>query len=173
MIHTLEDCLAFLETHDIRPITVRHDAAHTMEELVRVTQDQHLPGTHCKNLFVKDDRKRQWLVVALGDTKVDMKRLSKHLAGNTSMRFGTAEMLSTLGMYAGACTPFGLANDTDCRVSLVLDARIQSCDMVTFHPMDNTASCAITVADLLKFAEITHHSPTWVDFESLNSVSAS
>jgi Ala-tRNA(Pro) deacylase len=48
-------------------------------------------------------------------------------------------------------TPFGLINDRQRRVTLVLDQQMLDAEWVNFHPLHNTASTTLLAAGLLRF----------------------
>jgi Ala-tRNA(Pro) deacylase len=50
-------------------------------------------------------------------------------------------------------------NDTDRRVSLVLDAAMMQHETLNYHPLVNTMTTSIARADLLRFLEATGHPP--------------
>ena len=61
-----------------------------------------------------------------------------------------------LGLTPGSVSPFGLINDLQHRVIVVLAKSIGQAagDMtVNFHPNDNTATLSLTKNDFLKFLE--------------------
>lgn len=73
--------------------TTRHAAAVKLEDLMAALSG--LPGTPCKNLFIKAKKEkapgdsRMWLVVAAHDTKVDLVALATKLGyGKIVLRFG-------------------------------------------------------------------------------------
>src|SRR5471032_15948 len=71
-----------------------------------------LPGHHIKNLFLRNKKEEMWLVVALEDRSLDLKRLGETL-GAGRLSFGSAERLRTyLGVEPGSVTPFSVINDT-------------------------------------------------------------
>ena len=55
-----------------RPTTAQHPAVFTVEDQALRGE---LPGAHCKNLFLKDKKGRLFLVSALEDTAIDLKKL--------------------------------------------------------------------------------------------------
>ncbi len=89
--------------------TVEHAAVFTVEQA-----KQHrgvLPGHHIKNLFLRNKKEEMWLVVALEDRSLDLKRLGETL-GAGRLSFGSAERLRTyLGVEPGSVTPFSVIND--------------------------------------------------------------
>ena len=56
-------------------------------------------------------------------------------------------------------TPFGLINDRDATVSVILDAGLMAHDPVNFHPLHNGATTAVAPGDLIRFLEATGHPP--------------
>lgn len=152
-----DDLLARLDALGITHTTHRHPAVFTVEE-ARL-HCGHLPGCHCKNLFLKDKKGELWLVVARDDAAIDMKSLDKAI-GSARLSFGKPELLmEVLGVIPGAVTPFALANDTEGRVHVVLDAVMMEAELVNYHPLTNAATTALTPADLVAFIRATGHEP--------------
>ena len=126
-----------------------------------------LPGGHTKNLFLKDAKGRLWLVSALQDTAIDLKRLPSAI-GSARLSFGPSALLEeALGVTPGSVTAFALANDRDRRVTFVLDAALARADPVNFHPLTNTATTAISQADFRRFLGHFGIEPLIVDFAGL------
>src|SRR5476649_969345 len=146
--------------------TVEHEAVFTVEQA-----KQHrgtLPGHHIKNLFLRNKKEEMWLVVALEDRAIDLKRLGEVL-GAGRLSFGSPERLRTyLGVEPGSVTPFSVINDTARKVSLVLDRALDDHDRgggpINAHPLTNTMTSAIVLPGLLRFFEATGHAPRWLDF---------
>jgi len=129
-----------------------------------------LPGGHTKNLFLKDGKEQLWLVSALQETLIDLKALPK-IIGSARLSFGSeAQLVWALGVTAGSVTAFALINDRHHRVRFVLDAALASADPVNFHPLENTATTAISQADLRRFLDSLGVKPLIVDFERLGGV---
>ena len=117
-----------------------------------------LPGTHTKNLFLKDKGGGLWLVVAREELRIDLNALSKVL-GAPRFSFGKPElMVETLGIAPGTVTPFALMNDMDLRVT-VFDKAMAEDKILNFHPLRNDKTMAIAAQDLLKFTNGTGHMP--------------
>ncbi len=126
---------------------------------------QSMRGLHSKNLFLKDKKGRLFLVVAVEDSVVDLKSLHSVIGASGRLSFGSAELLlDVLGVTPGSVTPFALTHDKLPRVTLVLDQRFLAASEANFHPLVNTATTRIAVADLLAFARATGHEPVLVDF---------
>src|SRR5215203_7494244 len=99
--------------------TVEHPPVFTVEQA-----KEHrgvLPGHHIKNLFLRNKKEEMWLVVALEDRAIDLKRLGEVL-GAGRLSFGSADRLKRhLGVEPGSVTPLSLINDEARAVRLVLD----------------------------------------------------
>ncbi|MBS0221319.1 MAG: prolyl-tRNA synthetase associated domain-containing protein [Proteobacteria bacterium] len=142
--------------------SVEHAPVFTVEEAK--AHRGELPGHHIKNLFLRNKKEEMWLVVALEDRLIDLKRLGDVL-GAGRLSFGSPDRLRrTLGVEPGSVTPFAVINDGERRVTLVLDRALRDGGPINAHPLTNTMTTAIGFADLTRFFEATGHSPRWLDF---------
>src|SRR4030081_2796838 len=104
-----QQLFARLKELGIAQRTVEHPAVFTVEQAKARRGD--LPGHHIKNLFLRNKKEEMWLVVALEDRAVDLKRLGEVL-GAGRLSFGSAERLRRhLGVEPGSVTPLALIND--------------------------------------------------------------
>jgi Ala-tRNA(Pro) deacylase len=100
-----------------------------------------------------------WLVTALEDTKIDLKTLHQKL-GSGRLSFGSAELLGeVLGLTPGSVSTFGVINDTQSRVSVVLDEALMRCERINLHPLVNTATTGISREGLISFLNSCGHAP--------------
>jgi Ala-tRNA(Pro) deacylase len=119
-----------------------------------------IPGGHTKNLFLRDKKYELYLVVAEEDAAIDLKGLHRRLGASGRFSFGSADLLrEVLGVDPGAVTPFGAINDTQGRVTVVLDTALMAHDTLNFHPLVNTMTTSIKREDLVKFLRSTGHEP--------------
>jgi Ala-tRNA(Pro) deacylase len=157
-----QQLLARLDQLGIAHRTVEHPPVFTVEEAKALRGD--LPGHHIKNLFLRNKKEEMWLVVALEDRAIDLKRLAEVL-GAGRLSFGSAERLKRhLGVDPGSVTPLALANDEARAVRLVLDRGVVDGGPINAHPLVNTMTTALAPADLLRFFDATGHAPRWLDF---------
>ncbi len=162
---TPADLYAFLDAHGIEHRTLEHPAVFRVDEGHEIKAA--LPGCHTKNLFIKDAKDQLWLVCALGETRVDLKRLPA-VIGSARLSFGSAALMEeVLGVTPGSVTLFALINDKSRRVTLVLDAALLQPEPVNFHPLTNTATTAISQDGLRRFLQALDIRPQVVDFERL------
>lgn len=142
--------------------TVEHPPVFTVEEAKALRGN--LPGHHIKNLFLRNKKEEMWLVVALEDRAIDIKRLGEAL-GAGRLSFGSPDRLRRhLGVEPGSVTPFALVNDETRVVRLALDRGLADGGPINAHPLVNTMTTAIELADLLRLFEATGHAPRWLDF---------
>ena len=141
--------------------TVEHPPVFTVEEAKALRGE--LPGHHVKNLFLRNKKEEMWLVVAEEDKKIDLKALGERL-GAGKLSFGSADrLLRYLGVLPGAVTPFGIINDKDRKVKVVLDRDLMGFDPVNAHPLVNTMTTALAPQDLVTFLEAEGHVPDLMD----------
>ena len=157
-----QDLFAFLDSLAIAHETVSHPAVFTVEES-KALRGQ-LPGGHTKNLFVKDKKGRLFLIVALEDSAIDLKRVHEALGAQGRVSFGSAATLVEVwGVEPGSVTPFGAINDREGAVTVALEARMMRLDRLNFHPLVNTQTTGLSSAGLVRFLEAKGHSPLVVE----------
>ena len=111
-----------------------------------------------------------WVVCAANTTTIDLKALTKVLGcGSGNLRAGSEEaMLGKLGAKKGALTLFSIINDTAKEVNLIVDKRLtEEFAYVGYHPMDNTATTAISKDAMMQVITISDHAPQVLDFAAL------
>ncbi len=159
-----DQLFAHLEGLGIRTRTARHQPVFTVEEARALRGD--LPGTHIKNLFLRNKKGEMWLIVVEEDRAIDLKTLGEKL-GAGRLSFGSAERLMTyLGVIPGAVTPFALINDRQGQVKVAIDKAVLAHGPVNCHPLTNDLTTAIEPGDLLAFLEANGHTPTILDLDS-------
>jgi Ala-tRNA(Pro) deacylase len=164
------DLIALLDSLGVEHSTVDHPAVFRVGEGEEVKAG--IEGAHTKNLFLKDAKDQIWLVCALGETRIDLKRLPEAI-GSARLSFGSAELMGeVLGVTPGSVTLFALLNDKARRVKLVLDAALLEPEPVNFHPLTNTATTAISQSGLRQFLKALDITAKVVDFERLALVGA-
>ena len=137
---------------------MKHSPLFTVEQS-RSLRGQ-IPGGHTKNLFLRDKKYELYLVVALEDAAIDLKSLHRVLGATGRFSFGASDLLREVwGIEPGAVTPFGAINDTQGRVSVVLDAAMMEHETLNYHPLVNTMTTTIARDDLVKFLASTGHLP--------------
>ena len=142
-----------------------HEAAFTVDQAAVVAA--MVPGKPTKNLFLKDNKKRLWLVSALAVTKIDLKELAKLIVA-PGLRFaGEDLLLQHLGVLPGSVTPFGLINDKNKTVTILFDAELFNEDVIGFHPLKNDATTVVHPNDLKKFVVNCGNTILVIDFKNM------
>ncbi|WP_439575135.1 prolyl-tRNA synthetase associated domain-containing protein [Phreatobacter sp.] len=149
---------SLLQRLGIETTTHEHPAVFTVAESRHVKET--IAGGHTKNLFLKDKKGRLFLVVALGEAVIDLKRLHEVIGASGRLSFGPADLLEAVwGVTPGSVTPFGGMFDTDHRVTVVLDSAMLDHAILNYHPLENTATTSIGRDDLIRFLAETGHPP--------------
>ena len=152
---------AFLDELGIKTETVEHPPIFTAEEGKK--WHDKIPGLACKNLFLKDKKDVLWLVCLPADKRAHLARIEK-AAGSARVSFGKPELLQeVMAIAPGSVTPFALMNDTQRRLTVVLDSDMMDARLVNFHPLRNNASTALQPSDLLKFIKVLGYNPRIVN----------
>jgi Ala-tRNA(Pro) deacylase len=138
-----------------------HPPVATVEEAV-----QHWSGidaTHCKNLFLRNQKgNRHYLVVLLHAKRADLRAVADQI-GDGKLSFASPERLQThLGLTPGSVSPFGLINDAAHTVRVVLDRDLKAASRVSFHPNINTRTYVISSDDFIRFLAATGHTVQYV-----------
>ena len=155
---TRDDLMAMLARLGIATVTVEHPPLFTVEEAQALRGE--VPGTHTKNLFLKDKKHALFLVVAPEEGAIDLKHLHHKIGASSRLSFGKPGLLmAALGVLPGAVTAFAPINDTGGRVTVVLDDALMIADRLNCHPLVNTATTTIATVDLLAFLKATGHEP--------------
>jgi Ala-tRNA(Pro) deacylase len=159
---TPESLLAVLDALAIDYVTHYHPPLRTVEDAK--THRCGMPGIHIKNLYLRDRKKRNFLIVAQEDRVIDLKTLDQKI-GCDRLSFGSADRLfEMLGVRSGAVSPLTVINDLDHKISLFLDSALKTDDRIYTHPLVNDMTIGITGSGLQQFLAHTGHQLRWLDF---------
>ena len=124
-----QEIYEFLKSNHIWHEITEHEAVYNMTELSKI--EVLYPEADAKNLFVRDNKKRNYyLITVRGNKRVDLKEFKQKQQTKT-LSFASAEDLMTImELIPGAGTPFGLLNDSECSVEWVLDEEAVKADKV-------------------------------------------
>ena len=127
-----------------------HPPVYTVEQAKK--HWSQVQGAHCKNLFLRNKKGNHHYLVILEATKAaDLKGLRRKL-GEDGLSFASPRRLEKhLGLEPGAVSPFGLINDHENWVKVVIDQDLKGAETVNFHPNVNTATVGISFGDFKKF----------------------
>ncbi|GFZ29860.1 aminoacyl-tRNA deacylase [Clostridium zeae] len=153
-----------LDLLEIKYDRYEHAAVYTIEEANNL--DIHISGQLCKNLFIRNRKGDTHYLVVLDETKqVDLKSLAKQI-GSSSLSFASEERLfKYLGLKPGSVSPFGIINDTEGEVVVLIDRDITNAEVVSFHPNINTVTIGISYLDFEKFIKWKKNHILYVDID--------
>lgn len=163
---TRAELFACFDRLGIGHTTYDHPPLHTVED--GLTYWANIPGGHAKNLFVKDKKSRLFLITLRKDASLDLKHVQAVIGASGRVSFCTADQLKEhLGILPGSVTPFGAINDKAGAVTVVLEKALLELDPVHVHPLENTATTAVSADGLVAFLRATGHEPLIVDLPLL------
>ena len=144
---------------------IDHEAAMTMEACAAV--DEALEATICKNLMLCNRQNTDfYLLLIPGDKPFKTKELSKQIE-SSRLSFAAPEYMEQfLDITPGSLSVFGLMNDHENRVQLLIDEDVLKGEYIGFHPCINTSSLRLKTADLVqKIIPAMGHEPQLVHLE--------
>ncbi len=151
----MEDSLKeWLDNNNIQYILHTHPAVFTVPEAK--IHCGHIPGTHCKNLLLKNTKSGQlYLVTIPHEKRLDLNQFRK-MIGAPKIRFaGPEELSETLGITPGAVSPIGLVNDINDKVTFIIDENVWNAKEICCHPNVNTETLQISGGELQKLIKAT------------------
>ena len=141
----------YLTENNIWHEITQHEAVYNMEELKAV--ELPYPEWDAKNLFVRDDKKRNYyLITVKGEKRVDLKEFRKQNGLRNLFFASEADLMEYMQLTPGSVSPLGLLNDPEHRVQFYLDAELAG-NKIGVHPNDNTATVWMETDDLIKLIQ--------------------
>jgi len=155
---TTQDLMRYLDELGIEVKTFEHPPLFTVEESRSLRGK--IPGAHTKNLFLKDKKDRLFLLTVEEEARLDLKTIHQLIGASGRVSFGSAEkLMAFLGVTPGSVTLFGVINDIERRVQVVLDEALVESEVINVHPLHNEATTSIRNVDLIRFLRSTGHEP--------------
>lgn len=142
-----QETYQYLKDHNIPFEITEHRAVYNMEELDSI--DLPYPEGDAKNLFVRDDKKKNYyLITVKGDKRVNLKDFRK-AHGLRPLSFASPDDLKKyMDLTPGAVTPLGLLNVEGAPITMYLDAEFKD-SIIGIHPNENTATVWLQGDDLV------------------------
>jgi Ala-tRNA(Pro) deacylase len=129
-----------------------HPAVFTVEEARKIKIDGDFGES--KNLFLRNKKGDKHYLVVMGAFKpLDLKKLGE-IIGEKNLSFASPDrLLKHLKLTPGSVSPFGLINDTNKEVTLILDKDFLKNPKLGLHPNTNTQTIVLKTSDFLKVIE--------------------
>ena len=132
-----KEVIIFLEKHKTEYILHTPPAVFTTADVEKYCDN--LPGLSCKNLFLKQEKSENYMLVILpAHKRMQLKEFGKIISLRRITFAKEDELYDLLKLSAGAVSPFGLLNDKNTVVKLYIDSEVWNADIVRFHPNVNT-----------------------------------
>jgi Ala-tRNA(Pro) deacylase len=130
----------------------QHPPVATVEEAEPYWAD--IEATHCKNLFLRNQRgNRHYLVILTHEKRANLRAIADQI-GDGKLSFASPErLMAHLGVTPGSVSPFGLIHDREHAVRVVLDRDLLAATRLSFHPNINTVTVTISAVDFTRFLE--------------------
>jgi len=165
MVTSEKDLLDLFEKLGINFTIFRHPPFFTVDDCREYRE--HMPGGHCKCLFLKDKKGNMVLAAVHEDQRLDLKALATNLFLGRFSFCNPERLKNILGVTPGAVTPYALMNAAAAdkeHLTVVVDETIRAFDVVNFHPLHNEATVAVRPDDLLKFIRHCGFEPKIIKF---------
>ena len=155
-----QDIYNLLKGKEIRHQIFEHEAVYTIEGMLALG----LPETDrvAKNLFLRDDKKHFYLLATKEDRRINMKDLQARLGTRRLSFANETQLMDMMGLISGAVCPLGVLNDGEKRITVFFDDYFAQ-GKIGVHPLDNTATVFMSVADLVDII-----TPHCLDFKYVN-----
>ena len=144
-----QEIYTFLDAKGIKYEVTEHEAVYNMAELSKI--DIPYPQADAKNLFVRDDKKKNYyLITVKGDKRVDLKAFRKAKEIRPLSFASADDLMSFTGLTPGSVTPLGVLNDSGKKIKVFLDVDfLAEPHIIGVHPNDNTATVWLKTEDLI------------------------
>lgn len=140
---------SYLKNHKIEYKIHTHPPFFTVIESNKI--EIHIPGMHCKTLFVKDEKGNFYLIGMNADKRLNTKNLRGHLRVRKLHFASPLELDRELKVKPGSVSIFNLVNSTNKNINLIIDAEVWQAKIVGFHPNTNTETLEIKHKDLERY----------------------
>lgn len=133
---------------------VDHKAVFTSDEAQFIKNS--IDGVGVKNLFLKDNKGKFYVLIMPDLKRADLKTTRKFL-GVSNLSFGSEdELMEVLGLIKGSVTPLGIINDKDNKVVILIDKDLVGLKLLV-HPNVNTSTVSLEYNDFIKFVDFLNH----------------
>lgn len=157
----------YLREKGIQYEAIEHEAVFSVEQAENLNLPN--PEAGAKNLFLRDDKKRNYYLLTVRDTlSVSLKEFQGKI-GSRRLSFASEEdLFQMMKLTRGAVTPFGVMNDDACTIKVYFDAFFEG-KIISVHPNDNIATVYLNCNDLVHLIQEHGNSAEYVLFDNLTT----
>ena len=161
---TSDDLLAILKENQIDFKLYEHKPLNSVNES-KTEQESIFPvnsnNVHIKNLYLRDKKKKNFLITCEQDKKIDLKLLKEKIKSDR-LSFGSPERLyQYLGVFPGAVSPFCMLNGIKNNVKFFCDFDLKKFKKIYLHPFVNDRTICLNINDLEIFLKKYDISINW------------
>lgn len=159
--YTQKELFELFDQLNISYTNHEHEPVFTIEE--GKGRFDHIPGAHCKTLFMKTKQGDYFLIVMLGDSRLDMKELSNRLSCGKLSFASPERLMEHLAITPGSVTPFALVHEQEKKITVILDDQMMEYDVLNYHPLRNDMTTTIAREGLVTFLDHVGHQYTVIN----------
>jgi len=150
----MENVYQALDSLGIKYKKFDHQVVYTVKDADKLGLE--IEGGVNKSLFLRNKKgDKHYLILIKGTKRLDLKNLEK-LLGETRLSFASAErMMKYLGVTPGSVSPFGLINDINKEVVVIVNNQLLTYQNLAFHPNLNTQTITLSMEDFQKYLSST------------------
>ena len=148
-----EEVYLKLKELNIEYLKIDHIPIYTIDEAnnLDIENKEYI----AKNLFVRDDKKRNYyLLVVKSNKKIDLNDLKNKINSRRLSFASEIDLEKYLKLKKGSVTPLGVLNDVERKVKIIIDEDILKEEIVGVHPNDNDATVFMKTKDLIRLIEL-------------------
>ncbi|MGI9368921.1 MAG: prolyl-tRNA synthetase associated domain-containing protein [Ruegeria sp.] len=147
LLAQLDDWGLTYRLHTHVPLRTAEDAKGVEDQFMVLGEN----ALRLKNLYLRDKKKRNYLVTLEQSREIDLKALGVEL-GAGSLSFGLADrLMQNLGIRPGAVSPLAMISGVENNVQFFMDAAANTADMIYMHPLVNDRTVAMSRSDVMAF----------------------
>ena len=148
-----EEVYLKLKELNIEYLKIDHIPIYTIDEAngLDIENKEYI----AKNLFLRDDKKRNYyLLVVKSNKKIDLNDLKNKINSRRLSFASEIDLEKYLKLKKGSVTPLGVLNDVERKVKVIIDEDILKEEIVGIHPNNNDATVFMKTKDLIRLIEL-------------------
>ncbi len=132
----------YLKKNNFSYTLFKHPAVFTVEQSKNEPAIKNIPGTRTKSLFLKNENSSFYLITLVGEKRLNIKALEKHLKVKHLQFASSEELKAQLDVNPGSVSLFSILNGRN--ISLIIDKEIWKADFAGYHPNINTETLVLS-----------------------------
>lgn len=162
-----EEVYLKLKELNIEYLKIDHIPIYTIDEAngLDIENKEYI----AKNLFLRDDKKRNYyLLVVKSSKKIDLNDLKNKINSRRLSFASEIDLEKYLKLKKGSVTPIGVLNDAEKIIKVIIDEDILKDEIIGVHPNNNDATVFMKTKDLIKLIELNGNSIKYIEVGDIN-----